>query len=82
MKYCITKIAQNETVEYISNSVKYISNSSPEECCVSCYYHNDCVGWEMHRSNKMCTLVLNGQYIDNVNKNFISGLKPKLIFLN
>lgn len=77
----MNKIGLNETVEYTSTSVKYISNSWPEECCLSCYYNVDCIVWQMHRTNKMCTLVLKGSYVTAVNKNFISGIKPKLVFI-
>lgn len=81
VKYCSNKIAQNEKFEYTSTSVKYISNSNPEECCMSCYYNSECIIWQLHRNNKMCTLVLKGQYINSVNMNFISGVKPKLVYV-
>ena len=81
VKHCILKIKNNEANEYISNNVKYISNSSPEECCISCYYNKSCLAWNMHRQNKMCTLTLSlkGNFLSNANKNFISGLKPTFI---
>lgn len=76
VNYCIVAIGKNDTFEYVSNDVKYLSNSSPEECCMSCYYTNTCVAWYMHRLNKMCTMVMKGTYVAQTSSNFIAGEKP------
>lgn len=79
VNHCASKTQESETIEYLSNRKKNIINSSPDECCMSCYYTPDCIAWHMHKLNRICTIIYTGAVARKSNKNLISGLKPQFI---
>lgn len=71
----MTNIQNKEYVSLENN--KFLSTSSPEECCMTCYYMEECKAWQYHSRFKMCTQLM-GRISPNVtpNSNFVSALKP------
>ena len=78
VEYCSDRLSHVQAMEYVSlENNKYLSTSSPEECCMTCYYMASCSAWQYHNRFQMCSQLL-GSVSPNAmaNSNFVSSLKP------
>ncbi|RNA24047.1 hypothetical protein BpHYR1_018127, partial [Brachionus plicatilis] len=79
IKHCVAKIKLKENFQYSSNSKREIRNSTPDECCMFCYYNKQCIAWHVHKRSRICVLTLSKGFIKQSNSNFISGMKPIIL---